>query len=69
MRDACAREYSDSDKRRFHAEPIACPVCGPRLSESISDVTRLLQQGRIVALKGLGGFSACLRRAVLYSGR
>jgi hydrogenase maturation protein HypF len=56
----CAREYCDSADRRFHAEPIACPVCGPRLDLDLSEVVRALEQGRIVALKGLGGYQlAC----------
>ena len=60
MCEACAREYRDSEDRRFHAEPIACPVCGPRLSANVSDVTALLRQGGIVALRGLGGYQlAC----------
>ncbi len=52
----CRREYADPADRRFHAEPIACPACGPHLSHDIADVLAALQAGRIVALKGLGGF-------------
>ena len=60
MCEACAREYNDSADRRFHAEPIACPVCGPQLSTGVADVISILEQGRIVALKGLGGYQlAC----------
>ena len=60
MCEACAREYRDPGDRRFHAEPIACPACGPQLSAGISDVTTRLEQGQIVALKGLGGYQlAC----------
>ena len=64
----CAREYHDPADRRFHAQPVACPVCGPHLSLrdaqghqlAVSDViTATLEQvqnGAIVAIKGLGGF-------------
>ncbi|HKN81182.1 MAG TPA: carbamoyltransferase HypF, partial [Actinomycetota bacterium] len=63
----CAREYHDPADRRFHAEPIACPACGPRLElldrlggpmagDPIERAARLLADGWIVALKGLGGF-------------
>ncbi len=65
----CKKEYQDPLNRRFHAEPIACPSCGPRLflldksgkeiceqKEIIERVTSLLRQGKIIAIKGLGGF-------------
>jgi hydrogenase maturation protein HypF len=63
----CAREYHDPSDRRFHAEPVACPACGPRLElvdaegmamtgDTIERAARLLADGEIVALKGLGGF-------------
>jgi hydrogenase maturation protein HypF len=65
----CAREYEDPSDRRFHAQPIACPVCGPRVELSTRDGRLLarddralreaaaaLGEGRIVALKGIGGF-------------
>ena len=53
---ACAAEYADPTNRRFHAEPIACPNCGPRLSHSIADIVAALCAGKIVALKGVGGY-------------
>ncbi len=60
MCPGCAREYGDAADRRFHAEPIACPLCGPRLGIDLSEVIRALEQGRLVALKGLGGYQlAC----------
>lgn len=60
MCQACTQEYDDVADRRFHAEPIACPLCGPQLGLDLSEVTRALQQGRLVALKGLGGYQlAC----------
>ncbi|MFO8049726.1 MAG: carbamoyltransferase HypF, partial [Desulfosudaceae bacterium] len=64
----CQAEYDDPDNRRFHAQPNACPVCGPRLrlfdnrrneiteEDPIPATASLLKQGRIVAIKGLGGF-------------
>jgi hydrogenase maturation protein HypF len=52
----CRREYEDPLDRRFHAEPIACPACGPRLSHSPDDAVELLRNGKVLALKGLGGY-------------
>ncbi|MFN4057663.1 MAG: carbamoyltransferase HypF [Roseinatronobacter sp.] len=70
----CSAEYADPSDRRFHAQPVACPVCGPRLwlehggSEVPGDAIALaadaLRAGQIVAIKGLGGFHlACDARA------
>ncbi|MDF2235648.1 carbamoyltransferase HypF [Albimonas sp. CAU 1670] len=63
---ACRAEYEDPADRRFHAQPIACPACGPRLTleaegaevpgDPIAETARLLREGRIVAIKALGGF-------------
>jgi hydrogenase maturation protein HypF len=53
---ACAADYANPRNRRFHAEPIACPACGPRLSHPVAAIARALRAGRIVALKGIGGF-------------
>ena len=53
---ACARDYADPANRRFHAEPIACPQCGPRLSHQPAEIVAALRLGQIVALKGIGGF-------------
>jgi hydrogenase maturation protein HypF len=64
----CRREYDDPLDRRFHAQPNACPVCGPSLelldaggkkvntNDVINSVAVLLKQGKIIAIKGLGGF-------------
>lgn len=69
MCDDCAREYRDPLNRRFHAQPVACPKCGPRvwlelvlqhrtsnIENPIAETRQLLAQGKIVAVKGLGGF-------------
>ncbi|MFD5634897.1 carbamoyltransferase HypF [Streptomyces sp. NPDC127077] len=66
----CAREYADPSDRRFHAQPIACPACGPRLTlrtgaddpgelrggGALAEARRLLAEGAVVAVKGLGGY-------------
>lgn len=63
----CQREYTDPANRRFHAETTCCPQCGPQLrlvdasgavlpGDPIRVVLGLLQAGKIVAIKGLGGF-------------
>ena len=62
----CEAEYRNPGDRRFHAQPNACPVCGPQISldgfdgagnlERIRETRRLLREGRILAIKGLGGF-------------
>jgi hydrogenase maturation protein HypF len=64
----CLAEYDDPANRRFHAQPNACWDCGPQVqlisasgermdvAEPIRETARLLQQGKIVAVKGLGGF-------------
>jgi hydrogenase maturation protein HypF len=53
---SCREEYENPANRRFHAQPNACPVCGPRLDGAIEDAVEALRQGKIVALKGIGGF-------------
>ena len=68
----CQAEYDDPGNRRFHAQPNACPICGPRLelldsagnnivtSDVINSAAKLLKEGNILAIKGLGGFQlAC----------
>lgn len=53
---SCRREYEDPGDRRFHAEPIACSDCGPRLTLPLPEAAGLLREGRILAVKGLGGY-------------
>ncbi len=63
----CAREYADPADRRFHAQPVCCPACGPALSlvdgagrplagDPVAAAADLLAGGRILAVKGLGGY-------------
>ncbi len=64
----CRKEYDDPLNRRFHAQPNACAACGPRVAlfdrsrrrftgvDPIQETARRLKSGRIVAIKGLGGF-------------
>ncbi|HUL33649.1 MAG TPA: carbamoyltransferase HypF [Candidatus Eisenbacteria bacterium] len=68
MCPACQAEYNNPVSRRFHAQPNACWDCGPQVlllgpdgtrmdvPEPIRETARLLQQGAVVAVKGLGGF-------------
>lgn len=70
----CAREYQNPADRRFHAQPVACPHCGPGVwlvdgrdvslgrtearedKNAIASAGKALMSGKILALKGLGGF-------------
>jgi hydrogenase maturation protein HypF len=76
----CLKEYNDPLDRRHHAQPIACPVCGPRVSlrnaatgkklaGGIDEAAGLIRKGKVLAVKGLGGFHlVCdpfIRKAVL----
>jgi hydrogenase maturation protein HypF len=56
MCDDCRREYDDPRDRRFHAQPNACARCGPRLLTPLEDFARSILDGKIGALKGLGGY-------------
>jgi len=53
---ACEREYRAPESRRFHAEPVACNDCGPQLSHEVSHLAAALRAGKIIAIKGIGGF-------------
>jgi hydrogenase maturation protein HypF len=65
----CAAEYHAPANRRFHAQPNACPECGPHVelwnprgkilatrSEALEQAAQAVLAGRILAVKGLGGF-------------
>jgi hydrogenase maturation protein HypF len=66
--ESCENEYTDPLNRRFHAEPIACPECGPTLryesaarspdvgQSPLAQAIQALQFGKIVAVKGIGGY-------------
>jgi hydrogenase maturation protein HypF len=70
MCDKCNAQYADVADRRFHAQPVACGNCGPGIEltdnngktleidteKVIADTARLLLAGKIMAIKGIGGF-------------
>ena len=68
MCEKCQREYDDPADRRYHAQPVACWECGPNVHlhgfsgkdlagfEAIVAAADLLKAGKILAIKGLGGF-------------
>lgn len=68
----CEKEYNNPMDRRHHAQPIACPECGPYVSlvshdgrilaereEALEIAGKLLNEGKILAVKGIGGFHLC----------
>ncbi|MBV8206858.1 MAG: carbamoyltransferase HypF, partial [Acidobacteria bacterium] len=72
----CSHEYHDPRNRRFHAQPNACPACGPRLElwdrtgallaghdDALLACAAAIREGRIVAVKGLGGFHLIVNAA------
>ncbi|MGA2320106.1 MAG: carbamoyltransferase HypF [Solirubrobacteraceae bacterium] len=76
MCEACRAEYEDPGDRRFHAQPNACPRCGPRARlvgaaseapdqtealDALAAGARLLAEGAILAVKGLGGYHLACR--------
>ena len=70
MCDRCGAQYTDVTDRRFHAQPVACGVCGPKIwladskgntittqtNQTITETASLLRAGKILAIKGIGGF-------------
>ena len=66
--DRCQAEYDNPLNRRFHAQPVACPDCGPQVwfeslttgpekrEKGIQRARQFLKEGKIIAIKGLGGF-------------
>ncbi len=73
MCDACQAEYDDPLDRRFHAQPNACPVCGPKVRllerggerveahDGVRAAADDLLAGKILAVKGLGGYHLACR--------
>jgi len=71
MCDICTKEYEAPENRRFHAQPNACPVCGPSITwhdrqgillpcdDVIKAAVLALVDNKIVAIRGLGGFHLC----------
>jgi hydrogenase maturation protein HypF len=70
----CDAEYNAPEDRRFHAQPNACAACGPQVGlwdgegrtiagsdTAVTIAAEFLRSGRIVALKGLGGFQLLVR--------
>ena len=68
----CSREYHDIENRRYHAQPDCCPVCGPKLKwldaagdpvpgDAVELAKQALKEGKIIAVKGLGGFHLACR--------
>ncbi|ADP78016.1 (NiFe) hydrogenase maturation protein HypF [Methanothermus fervidus DSM 2088] len=60
--DKCLKEYEDPEDRRYHAETTCCPTCGPKVflwgldvDDPIKETAKLLDEGYIVAIKGIGG--------------
>ena len=69
MCEECQKEYDNPLDRRYHAQPISCEKCGPTLSlkdmngnilfenqEAIKNLASFIEDGHIVAMKGMGGF-------------
>jgi hydrogenase maturation protein HypF len=68
--EECRREYEDPEDRRYHAQVACCPRCGPRYRlldaegevveddelTAIREACRIIEEGGIVAIKGIGGF-------------
>jgi hydrogenase maturation protein HypF len=71
MCEHCRAEYEDTRGRRYHAQPIACHACGPRLrmidgsdgvdADPIAFTANAIRAGRIVAIKGVGGYHLACR--------
>ncbi len=67
----CRKEYTDPGDRRYHAQPVSCPNCGPELhlrirgridrKEPLAKAIGLLKKGKVVAVKGIGGFHLACR--------
>ena len=69
MCESCKAEYNNPENRRFHAQPNVCPECGPivflsksngeliKYEDPLTETIKLIKEGNIIAVKGLGGFN------------
>lgn len=64
----CAEEYDDPKTRRYDAQPVCCNACGPEVyligrgergRDAITYTRKVIHDGGIVAIKGIGGFHLC----------
>ena len=56
MCEDCKKEYQNPEDRRYHAQTISCEKCGPELSDTLDETIKALKLGKIVAIKGVGGY-------------
>lgn len=56
MCEECEEEYNNPKSRRFHYQGICCEKCGPKLNKSIKEFANDIKEGKICAIKGVGGF-------------
>lgn len=68
MCSSCKKEYEDPTNRRYHAQPISCFDCGPKVRlkklenvDAIKETASILKSGKIVAIKGVGGYHLVCR--------
>jgi len=52
----CKKEYNNPLDRRYHAQPIGCFKCGVQLKDKIKDIVKFIDDGKILAIKGVGGY-------------
>ncbi|XRO75689.1 carbamoyltransferase HypF [Methanocaldococcus sp. 28A] len=71
--EECLKEYKNPLDRRFHAQATCCPICGPKVfltdgkdiiaekDDAIREAVKLLEEGKILAIKGIGGTHLCCK--------
>ena len=68
MCPTCEKEYTDINDRRYDAQPVCCNDCGPEVyllhgkevgDEAIRKARKMIKEGKIIAIKGIGGFHLC----------
>ena len=68
MCEKCEYEYTHAETRRFDAQPVCCNDCGPEVyllgrkergADAIRYTRKVISEGGIVAVKGIGGFHLC----------